>query len=212
MHFKNTKPNILCLTKDEFSKSLRELKDYLDFNLFFSSNLFVDISDHNYQAILMEPDNFDNATIELINNISHKGKILLCDENKFNNINHDCKMTFPISLSELNRLMINVITGKNFAKNSSLDIKEYLLDKNEKKLKKDKLHIVLTEKEIQLIELLFNEPKPIRKKKILELIWKYSASADTHTVETHIYRLRKKITKKFNDEKFIINDDQGYSI
>ena len=160
----------------------------------------------------MEPDNFDNATIELINNISHKGKILLCDENKFNNINHDCKMTFPISLSELNRLMINVITGKNFAKNSSLDIKEYLLDKNEKKLKKDKLHIVLTEKEIQLIELLFNEPKPIRKKKILELIWKYSASADTHTVETHIYRLRKKITKKFNDEKFIINDDQGYSI
>ena len=113
----------------------------------------------------MEPDNFDNATIELINNISHKGKILLCDENKFNNINHDCKMTFPISLSELNRLMINVITGKNFAKNSSLDIKEYLLDKNEKKLKKDKLHIVLTEKEIQLIELLFNEPKPIRKKK-----------------------------------------------
>tara|TARA_B110000495_G_C22783180_1_gene457991 strand:+ start:31 stop:357 length:327 start_codon:yes stop_codon:yes gene_type:complete len=108
--------------------------------------------------------------------------------------------------------MINVITGKNFAKNSSLDIKEYLLDKNEKKLKKDKLHIVLTEKEIQLIELLFNEPKPIRKKKILELIWKYSASADTHTVETHIYRLRKKITKKFNDEKFIINDDQGYSI
>ena len=160
----------------------------------------------------MEPDNFDNATIELINNISHKGKILLCDENKFNNINHDCKMTFPISLSELNRLMINVITGKNFAKNSSLDIKEYLLDKNEKKLKKDKLHIVLTEKEIQLIELLFNEPKPIRKKKILELIWKYSASADTHTVETHIYRLRKKITKKFNDEKFIINNDHGYSI
>ena len=54
--------------------------------------------------------------------------------------------------------------------------------------------------------------KPLQKKIILEKVWKYSSDADTHTVETHIYRLRKKISDKFNDEKFIINTKDGYLI
>ena len=93
-----------------------------------------------------------------------------------------------------------------------LVIKNYILDKNEKTIKKNNLFIVLTEKEIQLIEILFNSKKPIKKNKILELIWKYSTDADTHTVETHIYRLRKKIIDKFYDENFILNTKDGYLI
>ena len=86
------------------------------------------------------------------------------------------------------------------------------MDKNEKKLFKDNNMIILTEKEIKLIELLMNSTKPISKDKILSSVWNYSADADTHTVETHIYRLRKKIHEKFTDEKFILNNKAGYYI
>jgi len=50
----------------------------------------------------------------------------------------------------------------------------------------------------------------VSKNKILREVWKYSTSADTHTVETHIYRLRKKVKSKFSDEKFILNNKDGY--
>ena len=64
----------------------------------------------------------------------------------------------------------------------------------------------MTEKEIQLLELFIDKKKPISKDNILSPVWNYSSHADTHTVETHIYRLRKKISDKFVDEKFILNN------
>ena len=70
----------------------------------------------------------------------------------------------------------------------------------------------MTEREVQLIELLYKEKNSISKSYILKKIWKYSDIADTHTVETHIYRLRKKIFTKFNDDKFILNFAKGYII
>ena len=63
---------------------------------------------------------------------------------------------------------------------------------------------------MQLLELFLDNKKPISKDKILSLVWNYATDADTHTVETHIYRLRKKIINKFNDEKFILNKKDGY--
>ena len=81
-----------------------------------------------------------------------------------------------------------------------------------KKLKKGDLFIIITEREVQLIELLFNEKKPISKNILLKKLWRYAEDADTHTVETHIYRLRKKILDKFQDKNFIINSKLGYSI
>ena len=79
-----------------------------------------------------------------------------------------------------------------------------------KKLSKLNNFIFLTEKEVQLIELFINYKKPVSKDNILSSVWNYSADADTHTVETHIYRLRKKILEKFMDEKFILNNKEGY--
>ena len=70
--------------------------------------------------------------------------------------------------------------------------------------------IILTEKEIQLLELFLDKKKPISKDNILSTVWNYSVDADTHTVETHIYRLRKKINDKFMDQKFILNNKTGY--
>ena len=86
------------------------------------------------------------------------------------------------------------------------------MNKNEKKLKKNNIEIILTEKEIQLLELFLNNKKPISKDIILSSVWNYSSDADTHTVETHIYRLRKKINDKFSDENFIISTKDGYSL
>ena len=76
---------------------------------------------------------------------------------------------------------------------------------------KDGQSLELTEKEIELIELL--KDKSFQKKReILTSIWKYSKDADTHTVETHIYRLRKKINDTFKDDKFIKSEKEGYTI
>ena len=85
-----------------------------------------------------------------------------------------------------------------------------MLNKNEKKLYKEENFIILTEKEIQLLELFLKNKESVSKDYILSSVWNYSANVDTHTVETHIYRLRKKIKSKFLDENFILNNKDGY--
>jgi len=118
----------------------------------------------------------------------------------------------PFSLKEINIAVENVAAKKVFSKNSSIQIKKYLLNKNEKKLSRNENEIILTEKEVQLLDLFLNCKRPISKDKILSFVWNYSSDADTHTVETHIYRLRKKINDKFSDENFIVNTKDGYSL
>ena len=116
----------------------------------------------------------------------------------------------PTTLKEINTIVENTAAKIKFYKNSSLQIKNYLLNKNEKKLSKLDNFIILTEKEVQLLELFLNNKKPLSKEYILSSVWNYSSDADTHTVETHIYRLRKKITDKFTDDKLILNNKDGY--
>ena len=76
---------------------------------------------------------------------------------------------------------------------------------------KDK-KIFLTEREVDLILFLNNAKKPTSIDVLQKEVWGHSISLETHTVETHIYRLRKKIKDKFNDENFIISTDRGYKI
>ena len=114
-------------------------------------------------------------------------------------------------LDLLKKVSLLIISAK-FILNSSIKIKDYTIDKNEKLLKKGNLSTSITEREIDLIELLYNEIHPVSKNVILKKIWNYSEDADTHTIETHIHRLRKKILNKFNEENFIIYSKSGYSI
>ena len=152
----------------------------------------------------------DEKNIETINN---SGCIKVCASSNKNLIdNIDVILKLPFSLKDINSTFENAIVKRTFNKNSSIKVKKYLLNKNEKKLSKTSKEIVLTEKEIQLIELFLHNKKPISKEKILLSVWNYSSEADTHTVETHIYRLRKKINDKFSDEKFIVNTKDGYSL
>ena len=75
------------------------------------------------------------------------------------------------------------------------------------------VHVVhTTEKEINFLILFSNNSKPLSRKFVLEKVWNYSSESETHTVETHVHRLRKKILEKFNDNNFIKNNNEGYYI
>ena len=91
-------------------------------------------------------------------------------------------------------------------------MKDYTLDKKARFLKQIHNSVKITEKEMHFIEELNNSSKPLTKDYILKNIWGYSSSADTHTIETHIYRLRQKIKNQFNDENFIKHTKEGYSL
>jgi len=206
--------SLLVFGTKNFNNSLYEIKEYLDFSLiFFNNNTLFDDKTFTVNALLIDSEFCDDTTnLKLINSINDKPVLLVEKQGCPNKCNYTDKINFPIILSDLNSRIINLITSKKYNQNSSITIKEYTINKNEKKLKKNKISIPVTEREIQLIELLYNEKKPLSKNKLLQKIWNYSEDADTHTVETHIYRLRKKIFIKFNDENFIVNTKAGYSI
>ena len=211
MH-QNNKINILCFSDDDFSNSLNELKEHLSFNLSFVKRENINEQCHKYDTLLIHETILnDKKLLNLLNNISST-KILISKSKNFNKFNYDEKLDIPIRINELNKKVVELKVKKKFLSNSSIKIKDYILDKNEKILKKNTSSIILTEKEIQLLELLFKENNFLKKKIILEAVWKYAPDADTHTVETHIYRLRKKIIDEFNDKNFIINSKEGYKI
>jgi DNA-binding response OmpR family regulator len=201
--------NVLFLGSDSFKSTLNELKFNLKFKLSFdSSNLDVNTIS-KYHVLFIHREILENMKIREIITNSNAVKILVTDKNE-KNIIYDDILKLPTSIKEINYVIEKSVAKKTFNKNSSIKIKSFLLDKNEKKLIKDNKSIILTEKEVQLLELLVQNKKPISKNKILNLIWHYSSDADTHTVETHIYRLRKKINDKFMFDKFILNNKDGY--
>ena len=197
------KLNVQILGPASFVSTLNELKNFLKFNP------KIDSLNNNANIILFHVDVLmDEKQKEYIYS---SGSIKICVGKKKEFIdNCDASLELPTTLKEINAIVENTVAKKKFNKNSSIEIKSYLLNKNEKKLSKLDDYIVLTEKEVQLIELFLYNKKPISKVKILSSVWNYSSDADTHTVETHIYRLRKKISDKFMDEKFILNNKDGY--
>ena len=191
---------------------MNELKEHLNFNLSFLEKNKIDNNYDNFDAVLIHEDVLKDKNISKSISKINITKMLIAKSKYSSGLTYDEKINLPVDINELNRKVIELNTKKKFFLNSSIQIKNYILDKNEKKLKKNDLSIVVTEKEIQLIELLFNSKKHLKKKIILQEVWKYASDADTHTVETHIYRLRKKIIDKFQDGNFIINTKNGYSI
>ena len=197
------KLNVLIFGPSSFTSTLDELKPFLKFNPLFgkTNNKYDVILIHSEVLKDINKKNFLKKT-NIIKIYASKKKDLLGE--------YDAYLELPANLKELNSAIENIAAKSKFSKNSSIKIKNYLLNKNEKKLYKQSGFIILTEKEIQLLELFLDKKKPISKDNILSTVWNYSADADTHTVETHIYRLRKKIYDKFMDEKFIHNNKAGY--
>ena len=118
----------------------------------------------------------------------------------------------PLSLKKLLELINIKLIKLKFNQQSKLVIKGYDLNLNSKFLSKGNLNLKLTEKEIEIILYLNNKKIKHKVADLQKNIWGYSADMETHTVETHIYRLRKKISDLFKDEKFILSDKNGYFI
>jgi hypothetical protein len=197
--------NVLILGPKSFTSTLNELKPFLKFNLHF------DVFDINYDVIIFHSSALKLKKETLFLESANALKICAVSKAEKKDKNEVC-LELPTSIKEINSIVENTLAKNIFNKNSSIKIKEYLLNKNEKKLIKEKNYIILTEKEIQLLDLFLSIKKPVSKNKILSLVWNYSEKADTHTVETHIYRLRKKINDKFFDENFISNNKDGYYV
>tara|TARA_B100000941_G_scaffold286099_2_gene259129 strand:+ start:46 stop:675 length:630 start_codon:yes stop_codon:yes gene_type:complete len=207
----NKKNIILAFGNKEFNKSLIELKNHLDFDLNIADEYDEKNSLEDYQGLIIHEDALKNNHLsKLIKNLSTNKIIFYNSKNikRFENIE---KLKLPASIDQINNIVTNNIIKKEFRTNSSLKINHYKLDKNTRRLMKNDIELELTEKEIELIELL-NKKSFTKKKEILSEIWKYSDDADTHTVETHVYRLRKKIKEMFNDDNFIRSEKKGYTI
>ncbi len=119
---------------------------------------------------------------------------------------------FPIKISELLETININFHKKNFNFQSEIKINNYTINLNSRIMKINKKTLNLTEKETLVILFLKNKDKPCSVAELQEFVWKQSNDLETHTVETHIYRLRKKIKEKFNDENFIISVEMGYQL
>jgi len=136
-------------------------------------------------------------------------------------LNFGSKKSYTISVEiincpfQLNNFVerINVIFLKNkFLNNSNLNILNYEINLNSKEILRDGQKLKLTEREINFILFLKNSNSPQNIKSILKSVWKYSPNLETHTVETHVHRLRKKFFSHFKDDNFIKINKKGYFI
>ena len=118
--------------------------------------------------------------------------------------------SLPITIIKLIE-KINISSLKfNFQSQSRVEAKDYIIDINERKIIKNKIELKLTEREIEIILFLLNKKLPQNVDALQTEIWKQKKELETHTVETHIYRLRKKINEEFDDSNFIKSNEFGY--
>ena len=192
------KQNVFIINFNSLYEILDEIKENLSFKIIKFEN---------------EGDFIKNSDLDIVNPliISKTNQILLSNKNVTdrNLLNFN---EFPLSLNKLLELINIQLIKLKFNLQSKINIKGYELNLNSKFFSKDDLILKLTEKEIEII-LYLN--KKITKHDVADLqknIWGYSPNMETHTVETHIYRLRKKISNKFNDENFILSHKSGYFI
>ena len=192
------KQNVFIINFNSLYEILDEIKENLSFKIIKFEN---------------EGDFIKNSDLDIVNPliISKTNQILLANKNVTdrNLLNFN---EFPLSLNKLLELINIQLIKLKFNLQSKINIKGYELNLNSKFFSKDDLILKLTEKEIEII-LYLN--KKITKHDVADLqknIWGYSPNMETHTVETHIYRLRKKISDLFKDEKFILSHKNGYFI
>jgi len=183
-------------------KSLYEILDEIKENLSFKIIKFEDEEDFKKK--------FDKDRIDYLVISKTDHKLLLNNDVKSKNFLNLNDM--PLSLKKLLELINIRLIKLKFNQQSNVIIKGYELNLNSKFFSKDNLNLKLTEKEIEIILYLNNTKIKHAVADLQKYIWGYSADMETHTVETHIYRLRKKISNLFKDEKFILSHKNGYFI
>ncbi len=146
-------------------------------------------------------------------NIEQKKIIFLLKKNenfdKINNIQH---IFYPFNIYDLVEKINTELIKQKYNDQSFIKILNYSLDINSRIISNDAGRLKLTEREVDIILFLNDHKKPQKVNVLQNQVWKYSSELETHTVETHIYRLRKKIIDKFKDDNFILSDENGYFI
>ena len=171
-------------------------------------NILYEIRDKlNFELIKINEKNIENlkknfATDYLI--ISRERKNDLKNQLIINEL--------PIKIDKLLELINLKFLKERFNLQSNIKIGFYNLNLNKRQISREQKIINLTEREINLILFLKKKAEAVKIDELQKEVWEYSSKLDTHTVETHIYRLRKKIKEKFNDEKFLLSSKKGYSL
>ncbi|MEL0246735.1 MAG: winged helix-turn-helix domain-containing protein [Alphaproteobacteria bacterium] len=117
---------------------------------------------------------------------------------------------FPISINDLIQTLNISFLNSKFTEQSKIDLGRYNLNLNSRILNQNEKELELTEKESSILIFLKQSKDPVKIYQLQEKVWGYNSELETHTVETHIYRLRKKINDKFYDNEFLISDKKGY--
>ena len=118
----------------------------------------------------------------------------------------------PIDINRLVELININFLKKKYNQQSEIDLGTYKLNLNSRKIFNEKNSLNLTEREANIVIFLYNSKKPVKISKLQTEVWGHNSKLETHTVETHIYRLRKKINNIFSDENFIKSSKAGYII
>ena len=192
------KQNIFIINFNLLYEILDEIKENLYFKIIKYENEddFIKDNDLEEKNTLIISKSFQKLLLN--KNLTEKNLL------SFNSL--------PLSIIKLVEL-INIQSIKlRFNQQSKINIKGYVLNLNSKFFSKGDLAIKLTEKEIEIILYLEKSKTKNSVQELQKNIWGYSPNMETHTVETHIYRLRKKISNKFSDEQFILSHKNGYFI
>ena len=171
-------------------------------------NILNEIKENlNFELIKAQENNFQNIKSNLTSDF------LIISKNNLEKTNN--QMTLQGLPNRINKIieLINVQFLKNkFNLQSNINIGSYILNLNSRKIIKNNINLDLTEREINLIVYLNKSKLPVKIEELQKEVWHYSYELETHTVETHIYRLRKKIKDKFGDDHFILSLKDGYKI
>ena len=211
-----SKLNISIFGNKILSEILSEVKLFYKYDFQYYDKLDLCVKDAQIKNQLVIFCVTEKNKILLKNlNIESFPKIFIIETYKLKNIQIDALseyITLPIKILNLEKKLVSLIAKTKFKKNSLISLGAYMIDKNERKLKKGDLTLQLSEKEIDFLILFSENKKPVSRNLVLKKVWNYSPESETHTVETHIHRLRKKILNKFGDNNLIKNNNNGYYI
>jgi len=184
------KQNLIIFKLNSFYNIMKELEENLNFKIFKASN---------EKILNTTKDNLKNYLIITSKKINYKNNQFILDKT-------------PIKISKLiERLNIQFLKF-NFLEKSELKIGRYKINLNSRELIFKKNSLKLTEKETNIITFLSKSNNAVGVDQLQSQVWQYHSDLETHTVETHIYRLRKKILNTFNDNDFILSKKNGYQI
>ena len=163
--------------------------------------------DLNFTITSIDSENSLKDNVKNINNY------LIISNKRYSDIGNQLVIEkVPIKISKLMEKINIEFLKLQYSNQSEMKINEYSIDLNSREMLIKNKKLKLTEKEINTITYLSKSNKPVSINELQEKVWSYQSDIETHTVETHIYRLRKKIQNTFNDNDFIISKKNGYKI